>query len=401
MKKRILIIGITSAVLIFTFLYTQGFFFTPNHAIETFNTYEKQLSKLFVAYSKQSDTMTDEEFEAWEKEVDEVGLKTAKALVKIQKDPETWKTYLTSTGQPYRPSPLAEIEFTGFAAKSPGDVTSDEFYAWLAARDKQMDDRQRARLRADGIWDDEKIEQIIAKTNESLANNPERQANREKWYQLKIWKEGQAERDRKKADSERKESEYQSWRAEVDSWRASEEAKLAKRFADETSGETQDTPAEQMDNTPGTADDIVSDLAVDDDLPLTHPSSENDVAPKGLQPPQQPQLPQGKPFNLDAFAATFSEAMSRWDDLLQESYHDVFNLDESFKQQLPPQARQFFTQRRERLQFEYANRIDDVLRETPRENRAETLRIVRERLSDNWDLDFVDAVISQVRQDKE
>ena len=392
MKKRILTIGIIAAVPIVAFLYTQGFFFTPNKNIETFNTYEKQLIKLFVAYSKQSDTMTDKEFEAWESEVDEVSLKTAKALVKIQKDPEDWKTYLASTGQPYRPSPLAEMEYTGFAAKSPADVTSDEFYAWLAERDKQMDDRTRAEMRADGIWDDEKIEQMISELKEERANDPEKQADREKWYQLIVWSEGQAERDRKKADSNREESEYQSWKKEQKAYIAAE----GERIANMLSGES-DTPTDTFSEPHGDFDDFES-------LPPLEIDTEADVGfddAKGLDPPPPPQLPQVKPFNLESFAATFSEDMSRWDDLLQESYHDVFNLDESFNQQLPPQARQFFTQRRERLQFEYANRIDDVLRETPIENRSETLRIVRERLSDNWDLDFVDAVISQVRQDKE
>ena len=393
MKKRMFTIGIIAAVPIVAFLYlfSQGFFFTPNKNIETFNTYEKQLSKLFVQYSKQSDTMTDEEFEAWESEVDKVSLKTAKALIKIQKDPEDWKTYLSSTGQSYRPSPLAEMEYTGFAAKSPGDVTSDEFYAWLAARDKQMDDRTRAEMRADGIWDDEKIEQIIAKTNESLANNPERQADREKWYQLIVWTEGQAERDRQRAEDDRKEAEYQSWKKEQKTWMASEGARIAQMQLEDSDMPTEQTPEPQ-----GEFDDFES-------MPPLEMDTETDASfddAKGIQTPQPPQLPQGTPFNLDAFAATLSEDMSRWDDTLQESYQDVFNLDESFNRKLPPQARQFFNQRRERLQSEYVTRIDDVLREIPRENRADTLRIVRERLSDNFDKDFADAVIEQLQLDQ-
>ena len=392
MKKRMFTIGIIAAVPIVAFLYTQGFFFTPNKNIETFNTYEKQLSKLFVQYSKKSDTMTDEEFEAWESEVDEVSLKTAKALVKIQKDPEDWKTYLASTGQPYRPSPLAEMEYTGFAAKSPGDVTSDEFYAWLAARDKQMDDRNRARMRADGIWDDEKIEQIIARTNESLANDPERQADIEKWYQLIVWKEGQAERDRQRAEGDRKEAEYQSWKKEQKAYVAAEGERIANMQSEDS-----DTPTEQPPEPQGEFDTFES-------MPPLERDTEADAGfddAKGLEPPQPPQLPQGKPFNPEAFAATLSEDMSRWDDTLQESYQDVFNLDKSFNRKLPPQARQFFNQRRERLQFEYVTRIDNVLRETPRENRADTLRIVRERLSDNFDKDFADAVLTELETDAE
>ena len=170
---------------------------------------------------------------------------------------------------------------------------------------------------------------------------------------------------------------------------ASEGARIAQMQSEDS-----DTPTEQAPAPQGEFDTFESMS------PLEIDTEADDDDPKGIQPPQQPQLPQGKPFNLEAFAATFSEDMSRWDDTLQESYQDVFNLDESFKRKLPPQARQFFNQRRQRLQFEYVNRIDNVLRETPRENRADTLRIVRERLSENFDKDFADAVIEQLQLDE-
>ena len=393
MRKHMLTISIIAAVPIIAFLYifSQGFFLTPNNAIETYTTYEKQLGKLFVEYSKQSDSMTDEEFDAWQTEVDQVSTQAAKALITIQKDPEDWKAYLASTGQSYRPSPLAELEFTGLAAKKPSEITSAEFDAWLADRQKQRNDRSRAEMRADGIWDDEKIEQIIADTNESLANDPERQANHEKWRQLLIWKEGREDREREKAARKREEAAYQAKRAKEKAWRAAEEAKIASMLSEKS-----DTPTEQAPEPQGEFDDFES-------MPPLDIDTESDDAfddAKGLEPPQPPQLPQGNPFNPEAFAATLSEDMSRWDDTLQESYQDVFNLDESFKRKLPPQARQFFTQRRERLQFEYVTRIDNVLRDIPRENRADTLRIVRERLSGNFDKDFADAVIEQLQLDE-
>lgn len=93
--------------------------------------------------------------------------------------------------------------------------------------------------------------------------------------------------------------------------------------------------------------------------------------------------------------------MSRWDDTLQESYQDVFEFEASFEERLPEQARHIFDQRRQRLQSEYVRRIDDVLREVPKENRSETLRIVRDRLSETWDSDFTDAVINALERNVE
>lgn len=112
-------------------------------------------------------------------------------------------------------------------------------------------------------------------------------------------------------------------------------------------------------------------------------------------------LPPENAFNPDAFALTLSEEMSRWEDTLQGSYQDVFELDASFEERLPGEARHIFNQRRQRLQSEYVRRIDDVLREIPKENRANTLRIVRERLSETWDSDFTDAVIYQLERNDE
>ena len=401
MKKRMFTIGILSAVAVVAILFTfsQGFFSGKANAIETYTISEKALSDLFVKYDKQSDTMTAEELAAWQDEVEQASDRAANALIRIQENPDDWRDYLASTGQPYRPSPLGPIEFTGYAAKSPKEVTSDEFYDWLAARDKQMDDRNRAEMRADGIWDDETIEQIIAKTNESLANNPERQANREKWRQLIIESEARKAREPERAAREREAAASEAKRAERNAWRAAEQKRI-----DAMLSETSEVPTEAG-ATPESEFDTFDAMP-----PLESPTVTDEAAHDGdgietSQPPpfleDSSPLPPEPAFNPDAFALTFSEEMSRWKSTLQDSYQDVFDLDVSFEERLPEQARQIFNQRRQRLQSEYVSRIDDVLREIPKENRANTLRIVRERLSETWDSDFTDAVIHALERNDE
>ena len=401
MKKPMLAIGIVSVVAIVAilFAFSQGFFSTDAEAIETYTTYEKQLGKLFVKYHKESDSMTDEELAMWQDEVGEASQNAAKALIRIQKDPDHWRAYLASTGQPYRPSPLGPMEYTGFAAKSPKEVTSDEFYDWLAARDKQRDDRNRAEMRADGIWDDETIEQIIADTKESRANDPEKQANREKWRQSLIWREGREDRERERAERDRQEAEYQKKRAEDKAWRAAEQKKI-----DAMLSETSEMPPEEGVTPEGDFDTF-------DDMPdLESPTVADEAAPsgEGLEPSQPPafledssQLIEDTPFNPDDFALMFSEDISRWEAPLRDSYEDVFNLEASFGERLPEEARHIFKQRRQRLQSEYVRRIDDVLQSVPNENRVETLRLVRERLSETWDSDFTDAVIKALEHNDE
>ena len=409
MKKRMLTIGILSAVAVVAILFSfsEGFFSRKANAIETYTTSEKNLSDLFVKYDKQSDTMTAEELAAWQEEVDVASATAANALIRIQKNPDHWRDYLASTGQPYRPSPLGPIEFTGYAAKSPKEVTSDEFYDWLAARDKQMDDRHRVRLKADGIWDDEKIEQIIAKTQESRANDSEQQARLEKWRQLLIETEERKAREPERAAREREVAEYEAKRAERNAWRAAEQKKMDALLSEgsEMPTEADATPGSEFESFPEGEFDTFESLP-----PLESPTVADEAAHSGegldtSQPPalleDSSPLPPENAFNPDAFALTFSEEMSRWESTLQDSYQDVFELDTSFEERLPGDARQIFNQRRQRLQSEYVRRIDDVLREIPKENRAKTLRIVRERLSETWDTNFTDAVIHQLERNDE
>ena len=95
-----------------------------------------------------------------------------------------------------------------------------------------MDDRNRAEIRADGIWDDETIEQMIADTNTSLANDPERQANREKWRQLIIKSEGRPARERERAERDREVAEYQAKQAKDKAWLAVEQEKIDKMLSE-------------------------------------------------------------------------------------------------------------------------------------------------------------------------
>lgn len=406
MKKPMVTISIIAGVAIVALLLTfsQGFFSTDANAIETYTTYEKDLSKLFVKYS---DTMTDEELATWQNEVDAAAAKAANALIRIQKDPDDWREYLASTGQPYRASPFAPLEFTGFAAKSPREVTSDEFYDWLAARSKQMDDRHRAEMRAEGIWDDETIEQIIAKTNASLANDPEKQANREKWRQLIIESEGRPARERQRAERERQVAEYQARREKDNAWRAAEQKKIDKMLseASEMPPEAGGTPEGDLNTLPEGEFDTFDTVPPLESPPVADEDADYGEGIERSRPPallEDPSLlPQENAFNPDAFASMLSEDMLGWDDTLRESYQDVFDLDASFEERLPREARTILNERRQRLQSEYVRRIDDVLREVPKENRAETLRVVRDRLSETWGSDFTDAVINQLERNDE
>ena len=401
MKKRMFTISIIAALSIGAtfFIFSRGFFSANANAVETYTAYEKDLSKLFLKYS---DTMTAEELATWQNEVDEAADKAANALIRIQEDPDDWRDYLASTGQPYRPSPFAPLEFTGLAAKSPNEVTSDEFDEWYEARDKQREDRRRAEMRAEGIWDDATIEEMIAKTNESLANDPEIQETREKMRQVIIWNENYA---RRKADRDRRAAENQARREKDNAWRAAEQKKIDKMLSEgsEAPSESGVPEAGEFDtfetfdgdfNPPSEA--LEFPTASDDDMDT------RDVGDISQPPPLAQDdaslLPQDDAFSPDAFASMFSEDMSFWEDTLQESYQDVFDLDASFEEGLPEPARQIFNQRRQRLQSEYVSRIDDVLRDVPKSERAETLRIVRERLSETWDSDFTDAVLKALER---
>lgn len=407
MKKRMFTIGIIAAVamVVILFTFSQGFFSTAANAIETYTAYEKDLSKLFVKYS---DTMTDEELAAWQDEVDQAAANAANALIRIQEDPDDWREYLASTGQPYRPSPFAPLEFTGFAAKSPKEVTSDEFDAWLEARYEQTDDHTRAEMIAEGVWEDEQIERIIANIKENRLNDPERQANREKWRQLIIEKEGRPARERERAARERQVAEYQARRAKDKTWRAAEQEKIDKMRseASEMPTEAGGTPEGDFNTLPeGEVNTFESmpplefPTAADDDADAQEGIETSQPPPFVQEPPSV--LPQEDPFNPDAFALTFSEDMSHWDDVLQESYEDVFELDASFEERLPAEARPILNERRQRLQSEYVRRIDAVLRDVPKENRSETLRVVRDRLSETWGSDFTDAVIEALERTDE
>ena len=392
MKRRFFTISMGVAVPLFAIyiIGSIGLFSSPNTILEDYRMHEKKLGKLFEKYEKESETMTDEELTTWQNEVDEVNDKAARTLIEIQKDPQHWKTYLASTGQPYRPSPFDEPEYTGLAAKSPTELSSDELDAWWQARDMADNEHRRARLRADGIWNEQEIEELIAQGNEHIANSTGRRETVEKMRNILLSREARA---REKAEQNRKDAEYRSWREEYKAWFEAEAAKLAEMSEDEMLIGSDDIPTEQTENRDNTIGDIPN-LIHPDDISIIPPlPSENDGDPigKGTQPPDNP-------FDPNAFALSLSKDMSRWNNALKETYPDVFRLDASFEQSLPEEARQYFQERQQRLQFEYVNRLHSVLQGTPTEHRTETLRIVRETLSDKWDRDFADSVLKQLQR---
>ena len=388
MKRRFFTISIGVAVplLAVYMIVANGLFSSPNTILEDYKMHEKSLVKLFEKYEKESETMSDDELTTWQNEVNELSNKAAKTLIDIQKDPQHWKAYLVSTGQPYRPSPFDEPEYTGLAAKSPTELTSDELDAWWQARDEAFDAKYRAELIADGIWNEQEIDALISKTRESLVNDPERQKNREKMRNILLWKEARA---REKAEQKPKDAEYRAWREELKAWHEAEASKWTEMSEDELFDETQDQNTENGDETVGD----IPNLIHPDEISMERPTSETDVAPKG-KGTQQPDTP----FDPDAFAVLLSKDMSRWNDALKQTYPDVFRLDASFEQSLTEEARQYFQERQQRLQFEYVNRLLSVLNDTPTEHRAKTLQIVRESLSDILDRDFADSVLKQLQR---
>lgn len=398
MKKRFFRIGIVLAVplIIVSIIVLKGLFFSPHTNLEDYKMHEKELGKLFDKYEKESETMTEQELISWENQVKQLSDKAAGSLIAIQKDPQQWESYLASSGQPHRPSPLAEPEYTGLAAKSLKEISSDELDAWWQARDEAYNERRRERLRADGIWNEQEIEALIEKANKRNANNPQRQENREKMRNLLLERE---DRERKDAEQARQDAEYKTWREENKAWLASEVMKASQNTDDEILDVSEGTPEERIDGADDTSDVMVlpSDSDIDDQI-IRLPS-ENSVDPKSIATGKDTQLPPDNPFDPDVFALSLSKEMSRWRETLEKTYSDVYRLDKSFEDSLPKEARQYFQERQQRLAFEYVNRLHSVLQDTPNEHRADTLRIVRETLSKNLDRDFADSVIKQLQSD--
>lgn len=127
MKKRIFRIGIVLAVplIIVSIIVLKDLFFSPHTILEDYKMHEKQLGKLYEQYERENETMTEQELISWENQVKQHSDKAAGSLIAIQKDLQQWESYLASRGQPYRPSPLAEPEYTGLAAKKPSELSSD------------------------------------------------------------------------------------------------------------------------------------------------------------------------------------------------------------------------------------------------------------------------------------
>lgn len=65
------------------------------------------------------------------------------------------------------------------------------------------------------------------------------------------------------------------------------------------------------------------------------------------------------------------------------------------------QARRDLQKRTDALQTAYATRIGKILEKTPSQRKSALIEIARDALSKEWDDDFVNTIISKVRQDKE
>lgn len=400
MKKRFFTIGIVVAVplLIMFILGGIGLFSTPNTIIDDYRMYEKQLGKLFEKYEKKSDAMTDAERNQWKNEVEQLNQQAVDTLIEIQKNPEHWTSYLASKGEPYTPSPFAEREYTGLAAKSFKDVSSDDFDAWLQARDQAYEEEARAEMRAEGIWDDETIEKVIADINQRLTNDPQRQEHREKMRQHVLRKESAAKRRLEYAREKREEAAYQAKREKDKAWMAAEEARLLN--GEWGLSDTQDIVEDRFDPSDADDDNLTPRLPENTSVDVPIPAMENDTphtSPKPLRPDV---------FDPAVVSDTLSKDMSRWEDDLMESYPELFRLKDDqkqseFEQSLPQEVRQHFQQRKQRMQQEYVRRLQTFLSDTPNEQRTHTLRIVREKLENNWNRDFAESVLKQLQFDDE
>lgn len=390
MKRRFFTISIvvTVPLIVVSIIGSIGVFSSHNPVFEDYRMHEKQLGKLFERYEKENESMTDAELRAWENEVDLLSKQAAAALIEIQKDPAHWASYLASNGQPDSPSPFAAREYTGLAAKSLKEITSEDFDEWYQSRDRQRDDHRRAEMRAEGIWDDKTIEEVIVDINRRSANNPTIQSDREKMRQLLLKRESMA-RDR--AVRAREDAEYQVKRDKDKALIAAEASRLATADWDISDTErVESQPPAAPEENRETSDNMRQSDA--DHILPSQPMSSADV-------PMQPKS--RDTFNPDAVSDKLTQDLSRWEDDLVALYPELFRLKDAadqhvFEQSLPPDARRHFQQRKQRMQHEYVARLNAFISDTPTEQREHTLRIVRKTLEKRWNSDFAESVLEQL-----
>ncbi len=394
MKKRVFTIGIFITVPLFIILILGGIilFSSPPDVLEKHFTHEKQLGKLFEKYRETHTSMTETQLIAWEKDVEQLGKKLKQSFDVIQNDESLSNELLKAKVSMLK---LPEPKYTGIAAISFKDISSDDFDVWLVARDKAKDERHREWLRNTTDYSEKEIEAAVARVNDKLANDPKRQEHREKMRKHILRREASAERRLERAREKREAAAYKAKRDQDKAWLAAEAARLANEEWDISDTDISDMPpAEYTDAIALPGDDVPPSKG--DDLPTRQPISST---PSSMQPAPR------DTFNPAAVSDRLSKDMSRWEDDLVESYPELFRFKDSedqseFEQSLPPDAREHFKTRQKRMQHEYVRRVQTFLSDTSTEQRAETLRIVRETLEKNWNRDFAESVLNQLTFDE-
>lgn len=393
MKRKVFTMGIVVMVpLIVVSIIISMMFAKSETVFDDFVVHEKQLGTLFEMYEKDNESMTDAELTAWEKEVDLVSSKAAQAFIEASKDAEHHDT-LSLPGKYRRflkaqSMFLSEPEYTGIAAKKLSEISSDEFDAWIAARDAAWNDHQRKWLRALGEDTEEEIEAWIASSNEDRKNDPQKQERREKMRQSLLLKESLA-RDR--TVREREAAAYKLKRERDKAWLAAEGERLANGSFDISDTErVESQPPAAPEENRETSDNMRQSDA--DHILPSQPMSSADV-------PMQPKS--RDTFNPDAVSDRLTQDLSRWEDDLVALYPELFRLKDAadqhvFEQSLPPDARRHFQQRKQRMQHEYVTRLNAFISDTPTEQREHTLRIVRKTLEKRWNSDFAESVLEQL-----
>ena len=118
------------------------------------------------------------------------------------------------------------------------------------------------------------------------------------------------------------------------------------------------------------------------------------------------EIPAAPVFNPQLLRETVNSEMAGLDVGLSDKYPDVMirsYLSDAEYQTLFPteESRQQLQRRTTALQTEYASGIRKMLSKTPRDKQSQMIEIARQALSRDWDSDFVDQIISKVRQGKE
>jgi hypothetical protein len=156
------------------------------------------------------------------------------------------------------------------------------------------------------------------------------------------------------------------------------------------------------------------------DLPPPHKGivpeslpSQSDIEKQGIPIPVERKKQIGAPadtlgpdvFLVESWQTNVISQVLTWNTDLDEQYLDVMILPyltrEEYAAFFPTEvSRRNLQQRQAQMQTDVVNRVQNLLSTDASGNRQEKLSVVREVLSQNWDADFAEAVISQLQQEK-